>query len=104
MIERERRLEGPCPLAVHRRADRIGVGPAGGCQLSSSSSGYGCEGRRFLSRCWSIAALIAIRLSHERTDPPRNERMLRYAEKKASWTASDAWSRSGTIRATSANR
>ena len=42
-----------------------------------------------MSRCWSIAALIAMRLSHERTLPPRNERMLRYAEKNASCTASD---------------
>ena len=30
--------------------------------------------------------------------------LLRKAEKKASCTASEAWSRSGTIRATSANR
>ena len=29
--------------------------------------------------------------------------MFRKAEKNASWTASEAWSRSGTIRATSAN-
>src|SRR3954451_15408381 len=77
--------------------------PAGGCHVSSSSSGYGWTGRRFLARCWSIAALTQIRLSQDLTLPPRNEVRLRYAEKKASWTASDAWSRSGTIRTTRAN-
>ena len=50
----------------------------------------------------SIAALTQIRFSQDLTLPPRNERRLRNAEKNASWTASDAWSRSGTIRTTSA--
>ena len=77
--------------------------PAGGCQLSSSSSGYGWTGRRLRARWMSIAALIAIRWSHDLTLPPRNEVRLRNAEKNASWTQSDAWSRSGTIRTMSAN-
>ena len=77
--------------------------PAGGCQLSSSSSGYGWTGRRLRARWVSIAALTQIRLSHDLTLPPRNEVRLRNAEKNASWTQSDAWSRSGTIRTTSAN-
>ena len=72
--------------------------PAGGCQLSSSSSGYGWTGRRLRARWMSIAALIAIRWSHDFTLPPRNPARLRKAEKNASWTQSDAWSRSGTIR------
>ena len=46
--------------------------PAGGCQLSSSSSGYGWTGRRLRARCVSIAALTQIRLSHDLTLPPRN--------------------------------
>ena len=46
----------------------------------------------------SIAALTQIRLSHDFTLPPRNEVRFRNAEKNASWTQSDAWSRSGTIR------
>src|SRR3954469_6106759 len=50
-----------------------------------------------------MAALTQIGLSQDLTLPPRNEVRLRYAEKKASWTASDAWSRSGTIRTTRAN-
>ena len=69
--------------------------PAGGCQLSSSSSGYGWTGRRFRARWVSIAALTQIRFSHDLTLPPRNEVRLRNAEKNASWTQSDAWSRSG---------
>ncbi len=77
--------------------------PAGGCQLSSSSSGYGWDGRRLRARWVSIAALTQIRLSHDLTLPPRNDVRFRNAEKNASWTASDAWSRSGTMRTTSAN-
>ena len=55
------------------------------------------------ARWMSIAALIAIRLSHDLTLPPRNAARLRKAEKNASWTQSDAWSRSGTIRTIRAN-
>src|SRR5688572_12191615 len=77
--------------------------PAGGCQLSSSNSGYGWTGRRFRARWVSIAALTQIRFSQDFTLPPRNEDRLRYAEKNASWTQSEAWSRSGTMRTTSAN-
>ena len=49
-------------------------GPAGGCQLSSSSSGYGWTGRRRRARWRSIAALTAIRFSQLLTLPPRKPR------------------------------
>ena len=59
--------------------------PAGGCQLSSSSSGYGWTGRRLRARWMSIAALTAIRFSHDLTLPPRKPARLRKALKNASW-------------------
>ena len=48
--------------------------PVGGCQLSSSSSGYGWTGRRLRARWVSIAALTQIRFSHDLTLPPRKRR------------------------------
>ena len=76
----------------------------GGCQLSSSHSGYGSAGRRFLTRSVSVAALSAMRVSQLRNESPRNRARLRYAEKKASCTASAAASRSPSIRTVTPNR
>ena len=63
--------------AVSEVVSGSAASPAGGCQVSSSSSGYGSAGRRLRSRWASIAALIAIRLSHDLTLPPRKPDMLR---------------------------
>ena len=74
---REGLVEGVRPL--ERRAVWPGSASsaAGGCQLSSSSSGYGWTGRRLRARWMSIAALTAMRLSHVLTLPPRNPARLR---------------------------